>query len=118
MRLCPWSLASRVSVLGKAVLGLGLGFFFVLGLGLEPSVLDSTSDIIYIYMLQVYRLQLDLAKAGLSFRNQSKISAARLARKSGAVYSNFKTGALSLLKAISLSSIREVLTKNLNAISS
>ena len=29
LRLCPWSLAlaSRVSVLGKAVLGLGLGFF-------------------------------------------------------------------------------------------
>ena len=46
--LCPWpwpraflSLASRVSVLGKAVLGLGLGFFCVLGL--EPCVLDSTS---------------------------------------------------------------------------
>ena len=40
----PWpqaflSLASRVSVLGKAVLG--LGFFCVLGLG--PCVLDSTS---------------------------------------------------------------------------
>ena len=39
LRLCPWpraflSLASRVSVLGKAVLGLGL----------EPCVLDSTSD--------------------------------------------------------------------------
>ena len=44
----PWpraflSLASRVSVLGKAVLGLGLGFFLCLGLGLEPCVLDSTS---------------------------------------------------------------------------
>ena len=46
----PWpraflSLASRVSVLGKAVLDLGLGFFCVLGLGLglEPCVLDSTS---------------------------------------------------------------------------
>ena len=47
---CPWSLpwpraflslASRVSVLEKAVLG--LGFFCVLGLGLEPCVLDSTS---------------------------------------------------------------------------
>ena len=42
----PWpraflSLASRGSVLGKAVLG--LGFFCVLGLGLEPCVLDSTS---------------------------------------------------------------------------
>ena len=44
--LCPWpwpwaflSLASRVSVLGRAVLG--LGFFCVLGL--EPCVLDSTS---------------------------------------------------------------------------
>ena len=34
-------LASRVSVLGKAILGLGLGFFCVLGL--EPCVLDSTS---------------------------------------------------------------------------
>ena len=45
--LGPWpraflSLASIVSVLGKAVLGLGLGFFCVLGL--EPCVLDSTSD--------------------------------------------------------------------------
>ena len=46
----PWpraflSLASRESVLGKAVLGLGLGlgFFCVLGLGLELCVLDSTS---------------------------------------------------------------------------
>ena len=37
------ALASRVSVLGKAVLGLGLVFFCVLGLGLEPCVLDSTS---------------------------------------------------------------------------
>ena len=41
LRLCPWSLASRVSVLGKAVLGLGLVFFCVLGL--EPCVLNSTS---------------------------------------------------------------------------
>ena len=48
--LGPWlwpraflSLALRVSVLGKAVLGLGLGFFCVLGFGLEPCVLDSTS---------------------------------------------------------------------------
>ena len=43
LRLCPWSLAlaSRGSVLGKVVLG--LGFFCVLGLGLEPCVLDSTS---------------------------------------------------------------------------
>ena len=50
--LGPWpgpraflSLASRVSVLGKAVLGLGLGFFCVLSLGLalEPCVLDFTS---------------------------------------------------------------------------
>ena len=45
LRLC-WPraflfLAWRVSVLGKAVLGLGLGFFCVLGL--EPCVLDSTS---------------------------------------------------------------------------
>ena len=42
---CPWpraflSLASRGSVLGKAVLG--LEFFCVLGR--EPCVLDSTSD--------------------------------------------------------------------------
>ena len=48
--LGPWprpraflSLASRVSVLGRAVLGVGLGFFCVPGLGLEPCVLDSTS---------------------------------------------------------------------------
>ena len=39
MRLCFWSLASRVSVLGRAVLG--LRFFSVLGR--EPCVLDSTS---------------------------------------------------------------------------
>ena len=44
----PWpraflSLASRVFVLGEAVLGLGLEFFCVLGLGLEPYLLDSTS---------------------------------------------------------------------------
>ena len=42
----PWpraflSLASRGSVLGRVVLG--LGFFCVLGLGLEPCVLNSTS---------------------------------------------------------------------------
>ena len=50
LRLCPWPwpraflfLVSRVSVLGKAVLGLGLVFFCVLGLGLDPCVLDSTS---------------------------------------------------------------------------
>ena len=50
LRLCPWpwpqaflSLASRGSVLRRAVLGLSHGFFCVLGLGLEPSVLDSTS---------------------------------------------------------------------------
>ena len=48
LRLCPWpspraflSLTSRGSVLKRAVLGLGLGFFRVLGL--EPSVLDSSS---------------------------------------------------------------------------
>ena len=45
---CPWpraflSLASRASVLGRAVLG--LGFFSVLGL--EPCVLDSTSCILW-----------------------------------------------------------------------
>ena len=44
----PWpraflSLASRVSVLGKAVLGLGLGLGFFCVLGLEPCILDSTS---------------------------------------------------------------------------
>ena len=46
--LSPWpwsraflSLALTGSVLGRAVLG--LGFFCVLGLGLEPCVLDSTS---------------------------------------------------------------------------
>ena len=43
----PWpgaflSLASRGSFLGRCVLG--LGFFCVLGLGLEPYVVDSTSD--------------------------------------------------------------------------
>ena len=45
----PWlwpraflSLVSRESVLGKSVLGLGLGFFCCLDL--EPGVLDSTSD--------------------------------------------------------------------------
>ena len=59
LRLCPWpwpraflSLALRGSVLGKPVLGLrlGLGFFLcVLGLGLEPCVLDSTSGyVIYL----------------------------------------------------------------------
>ena len=37
---CSWP---RVSVLFKAVLGLSLGFFCVLGLRLEPCVLDSTS---------------------------------------------------------------------------
>ena len=37
------SLASRGSVLEKSVLGLGLEFFCVLGLGLEGCVLDSTS---------------------------------------------------------------------------
>ena len=53
--LGPWpraflSLASRGSVLGKAVLGLSLGFFFVSWasdffcvLGLEPCILDSSS---------------------------------------------------------------------------
>ena len=46
--LGPWprtfqTLASRGSVLGRAVLG--LGFFRFLGLGLEPCVLDSTFGI-------------------------------------------------------------------------
>ena len=45
---CPWpraflSLASRGSVHGKAVIGLGLGFFCVFSLGFELCVLDSTS---------------------------------------------------------------------------
>ena len=45
LRLCPWpraflSLASRRSVLGRAVPGLG----FFCALGLEPCVLDFTSD--------------------------------------------------------------------------
>ena len=54
---CPWpwpraflSLASRGFVLGRAVLGLGFGFFCVLGLGLEPCVLDSTSVIYYLVL--------------------------------------------------------------------
>ena len=38
---CPWP--QERSVLGKAVLGLGFGFFCVLGFGLEPCVFDSTS---------------------------------------------------------------------------
>ena len=38
MRLCPWSLASRGSVLGLAS-----KFFCALSLGLEPCVLDSTT---------------------------------------------------------------------------
>ena len=45
MRLCPWSflsLASRVSVIGKAVLG--LGFFCVLGLGLEPRDVEAEAE--------------------------------------------------------------------------
>ena len=52
MRLCPWtrsflSLASRGSVLGRAVLGLGFFCALSLGLGLEPCVLDSTSGMNY-----------------------------------------------------------------------
>ena len=54
MRLCPWpraflSLASGVSVLGKAVLG--LGFFLCPWPWPEPCVLDSTSDNYYLLML-------------------------------------------------------------------
>ena len=45
------SLASRVSVLRKAVLGLGLGFFCVLGL--EPCVLDSPSNKLYKHIMCV-----------------------------------------------------------------
>ena len=55
----PWpreflSLASRRSVLGKAVLGLGLGFFCVLGL--EPCVLDSTSACIFQLLVEALSL--------------------------------------------------------------
>ena len=49
LRLCPWSLASSISVLGlervcprKAVLGLGLGFFFFVSLALASSLVFST----------------------------------------------------------------------------
>ena len=47
----PWpraflSLASRVSVLGKAVLGLGLGFFFV-SLALASSLVSSTQPLLF-----------------------------------------------------------------------
>ena len=61
--LGPWpraflSLASRGSVLGKAVLGLGLGFFCVLGL--EPYVLDSTSAIVVFLCFGSYILQANL----------------------------------------------------------
>ena len=40
LHLCPWSLALASSI---SVLDLGLGFFCVLGLGLVPCVVDSTS---------------------------------------------------------------------------
>ena len=64
--LGPWpraflSLASRGSVLGKAVLG--LGFFCVLGL--EPSVLDSTSAIgLHLHTLQssVFKLTSEVTR--------------------------------------------------------
>ena len=51
----PWpraflSLASRVSVLGKAVLGLGFFCVLGLGLGLEPCVLDSTSGNLHFFL--------------------------------------------------------------------
>ena len=42
LRLCSLALAPRGSVLGRAVRGLGLGFFCAFGLGLEPCVLDYT----------------------------------------------------------------------------
>ena len=46
------SLASRGSVLGKAVLGLGLGFFCVLGLGLERCVgIRLTPSVVIIFFL-------------------------------------------------------------------
>ena len=47
MRLCPWALASRGSVLG-------LEIFCVLGLGLEPCVLDSTSAPIPMPILAIF----------------------------------------------------------------
>ena len=46
LHLCPWSLALSITVLC-----LGLGFFCVLGLGLDPCVLDSTS---VIFMLNIF----------------------------------------------------------------
>ena len=41
LRLVSLALVSSIPVLGKWVLSFGLGFFCVLGLGLEPGVLDS-----------------------------------------------------------------------------
>ena len=52
LRLCPWSLASNISVLGLERVCPRKGcpwpriFFCVVGLGLEPCVLDSTSGIL------------------------------------------------------------------------
>ena len=69
----PWpraflSLASRVFVLEKAVLGLGLGFFCVLGLGLEPCVLDSTSAVYKSYsMIRVKVIKIMLSFVSLWF---------------------------------------------------
>ena len=51
LRLCPWSLASSIPVLG-------LGFFCVLGL--EPYVLDSTSAIVVFLCFGSYILQANL----------------------------------------------------------
>ena len=60
LRLCPWSLAlaSSISVFGLERLCPRKGcpwpwpriFFCVLGLGLEPCVLDSTSGTVFIYV--------------------------------------------------------------------
>ena len=57
----PWpraflSLSSRGSVLKKAVLGLGLGFFLCPWLGLEPWVLDSTSGKLFMTRVLTSRL--------------------------------------------------------------
>ena len=74
----PWpgppaflSLASRVSVLGKVVLGLGLEFFCVLGL--EPCVLDSTSAIqnscTLRWQLKIFLALVQIKTRAFQFRN-------------------------------------------------
>ena len=75
---CAWSLAlassipvlgSNRSVLGRAVLG--LGFFCVLGLDLEPCVLDSTSDV-YLSNSNVFMLSVDVQSVDVSLHIMSK----------------------------------------------